>query len=122
MSNSFRVVIFVLLFTLAGCASAPKLDTTQFSQTEAKMLAAAEQKAEHYAPVELRIAQERLQLARSLFDARKHLPAARALELAGLQADLARLKSETAQMRERVDLSERENQQLQRELLPQGSE
>jgi non-homologous end joining protein Ku len=93
------------VLALAGCAS----ETTQLDAVSAAELAvdrATEAKAAQHAPLELRLAQEKLERARSSMNENEHEDARRQAEQARVDARLAETKarSESAsQQREEID-------------------
>lgn len=107
-----------LLLALSACAGAPKTPVADLSEVRAALTAARAADAEHFAPVELKLAEEALALAeRGLAVKRPSIDIGRVVQLALVQAELARVKSEGTRLREAVQSKERENAALERELL-----
>lgn len=111
-------LVAVQLLSLAGCASTPPPDPLAFERAETALQQARAADAGHFAPVELRMAEEALGLAQAGSEGRRReVNVGRALELAEVHAELARVKSEGSKLREQVAAAERENAALERELL-----
>jgi septal ring factor EnvC (AmiA/AmiB activator) len=89
---------------------------TQFSRVETAIEDARVANASVLAPVELRIAEESLAVARGL-QSKRGEGAQHALELAAVNAELARVKSTTADLRQQVSRAERELNALKTQLL-----
>jgi hypothetical protein len=80
---------------LAGCASVPT-PTEAISNAELAIRKAEEIDASHHAPLEMRIARERLDGATSALAAESNLEARRLAEQAIVEAQLAEVKTRTA--------------------------
>lgn len=122
MPRGFR--LFAICALLGGvwltpmAAWAAKVVPGSFERAEAAVAAAREAEATTYAPVELRMAEETLALAAAGLDrSRRDINIPRAIELAQVQAELARAKSLGAQLREDVATRTAEIDALERELL-----
>lgn len=109
VSHTRWIVVTIIcggaVLALAGCAS----ETTQLDAVSAAELAvdrATEAKAAQHAPLELRLAQEKLERARSSMSENEHEEARRQAEQARVDARLAETKarSESAsQQKEEID-------------------
>lgn len=103
----------------AQAARTPPLD---YAPVERAIAAAQAVDARHYAPVDLRFAEENLAAARQAESERKSALAQQYLERAAINAELARVKANTARLRERVAAAEAENQKLRRRLREEPEE
>lgn len=101
-------IILLLAVCLSACASAP-IPLEALGDAEIAVATAVSADAEHYAPVELRFAREALLKAQSFKAARAYRDAAEWAQRALVNAELARLKTEAALLRERVRSQESEN-------------
>ena len=122
MPRGFQLfAICALLGTVAltpGNARAAKVIPGSYERAAATVAAARAAQAATYAPVELRMAEETLALATAGLDkSRRDINIPRAIELAQVQAELARAKSLGAQLREDVATRTAEIDALERELL-----
>jgi hypothetical protein len=113
-----RLLLAILLLSCAFAAQSSKVTPGSFEKAQAAVAAARAEQAEHYAPVELRMAEESLALATAGIErTRRDVNVPRAIELALVQGELARARSVGAQLREEVAARERELDALERELL-----
>lgn len=102
--DSKRIILLSVVW-LSACASAP-IPREALGDAEIAVATAISADAEHYAPVELRFAREALLKAQSFKSARD---AAEWAQRALVNAELARVKTEAALLRERVQSQESEN-------------
>lgn len=113
----------VLLLTLAGCASTPKIPVNEFDAADTAIKQAEEARVADYASAELRSAREKIASARALSEKavqdkdKKAMTMARQMaEASRSDAELATAKAQQAQA-EKVDTEmQRNNDTLQQEL------
>ncbi len=91
---------------ISGCSSGG-LTTAIISQAELAVLEAGVRKAPHYAPLELRLAQENLDRAKRAMDLGNYEPARRLAEQALVDAQLAKAKAN-------AEIASRNAEELQR--------
>ncbi len=92
LSGSILSIAFVIV--LSGCASKnPPLD--KISSAESAINRASDNKAQIYAPLELKIAKEKLEKAKTLLKDKKYEDAKMIAEEAKVDAELAEEKSRT---------------------------
>ena len=84
------------LVGVSGCAGNGKALTEQIVSTEKSIVAAREGNASTSAPLELKLADEKLRAAKAAADQREYDRARNLLEEAQVDADLARAKSGSA--------------------------
>lgn len=106
-----RMTGIVLLILLVGCASPrPQPPTTSLSEAEQAIEAARAADAAEFATLEMQMAEEKLQQARSILQADQEGQLARSRRLAeqaALDARLASLRAEVARLQEmRRDLAQ----------------
>ncbi|MDD2318573.1 MAG: DUF4398 domain-containing protein [Geobacteraceae bacterium] len=84
------------LMGVSGCAGNGKALTEQIANTEKSIAAARDGNASTSAPLELKLADEKLRAAKAAADKKEYDQARTLLEEAQVDADLARAKSESA--------------------------
>jgi hypothetical protein len=84
------------LVSVSGCAGNGKALTEQIANTEKSIVAARDGNASISAPLELKLADEKLQAAKAAADKNEYEKARNLLEEAQVDADLARAKSGSA--------------------------
>lgn len=102
MKGTFTACLTVLL--LLGCTSEnKKLSAIQIGTTSAAVKQAEEAGARNFAPIELRLAEQKLEKARLALKNKKYDRALRLSEQSEVDADLAEAKSRTAKAEKAVD-------------------
>ena len=84
------------LVGISGCAGKGKVLTEQIANTEKSIVAARDGNASINAPLELKLADEKLQAAKAAADKNEYDQARNLLEEAQVDADLAKAKSGSA--------------------------
>ncbi len=95
----YQLACALMLCGLAGaggCAGNGKALSEQIANTEKSIVAARENNASTSAPLELKLAEEKLRAAKAAADKGAYDQARTMLEEAGVDADLAKAKSESA--------------------------
>lgn len=113
-------LIWAVLASLVGCASAPP-PTAEIGAAEAAIAEARRGSATDYAPVELDFAEQKLQAAQAALEQRDNPRARDAAAQAQADAELALAKSRAAQARAEVQLKSAANAELRGELLGEES-
>lgn len=99
-----------------GCAATPSPPTDHLTGAEQALQRAEERGAQQHAPLELRLAQEKLQAARAAYDREQYEASQRHAQEARVSAELAETRAEQARA-ERVAQTMRESvQTLRREI------
>lgn len=93
---------FFMVVLLAGCASVPP-PTESLTRASTAVNDAAQAKADDYAPLELRNAQQKLEQAQALAAQEDYDRAARLADEAAVDAELAAAKSRSAQVERAVE-------------------
>lgn len=117
-SRRWGCLLASLLCIGSAAAQSGKVTPGSFERAQAAVTAARDERADQYAPVELRMAEETLAVAAAGLDrTRRDVNIPRAIELAQVLGELARARSTGAQLREEVARREREVDALELELL-----
>jgi hypothetical protein len=118
MTLSPRNTLIALIFCVSqitGCAQT-KPPLAELDDAGRRVEAARGVGAATYAPMELRMAAERLSQARGAMKAEEYEQAAQLAEEAQAASDLAQVKTRLGKAREKVDARKRENAQLRNDL------
>jgi PBP1b-binding outer membrane lipoprotein LpoB len=110
---------FILAVLLGGCATAPP-PLTELADAKAAMAAAREADAETHAPVELRVAQDKLTRAEAAQNEKNYKLAGALARHAIVDAEFAVAKSRQAQARAAARMQDETNRKLRRDLLGEG--
>ncbi len=103
-STSTRTIILSLgLLALAACAPSMQPPTSQMALAESAVDQATASGAYEYAPLELKMAQDKVDQAKTAVQAKEYVKAERLLEQAEIDAQLAEAKSSTKKSRKAVD-------------------
>lgn len=95
--------IFLLsLYLLSGACSSGKPPVAKVTAVETAIIQARENIAATYAPLELKLAQDKLSQAKALMKQKEYLPAGRLLDEALVDAKLAEAKSRSQQKKIRA--------------------
>lgn len=112
---------FVVCLALLAAACGPTRPPPDVLGTAERFLAdAREADAATFAPLELRFAEERLNLARSAMQERDYEIAAKLADESSANSELARIKANTGKLREEIEALKRENADTRR-LLGDGA-
>ncbi len=121
-SHLFQIACMLILCGFVGaggCAGKPP--TEQVANTEKAIGEAGSANATVYAPLELKLADDKLQAAKAAVDKKEYDQALRLLEEAQADADLANAKSASAkarqtakEMRDSIDALRQETQRTQK--------
>ncbi len=102
---------------LSGC-SAGRPPTAELAQATLAVQEADKSEAPHYAPAELRLARQELDLAQHAMRAKEYTTARRLAERALVNAQLAAAKAETEQTRQAAAALQRSIESLRQEAEP----
>ena len=94
------MLAFCGLVGISGCAGNGKVPSEQIANTEKTIGAARDSNATVHAPLELKLADEKLQAAKAAVDKKEYDQARRLLEEAQVNADLANAKSGSTKARQ----------------------
>jgi hypothetical protein len=112
--------LLFLALLLSACATARPPAREAFLEAERMIAEARRAGAEAEAPIDLGLAEERMEAARRALAAGEARASEEALAEALLAAELARARTKAALARAAVQAKQRENQLLRRELLGEG--
>ncbi len=103
-STNLKTIILSLgLLTLMGCASSIQPPTGKMAVAESAVDKASAAGAYEYAPLELKMAQDKVDQAKTEIQAKNYVKADRLLEQAELDAQLAEAKTSTTKSQKVVD-------------------
>jgi len=94
------MLAFCGLVGISGCAGNEKVPPEQIANTEKTIGEARDSNATVHAPLELKLADEKLQAAKAAVDKKEYDQARRLLEEAQVNADLANAKSGSTKARQ----------------------
>lgn len=97
------IVLFVALIAAGGCASKEIRSNTNISDAEMAIKMAKENNASTTAPLDITIAEGKLQEARKAFDQEDYVTSQRLADQALVTATLAQAKSKTQRTKSMVD-------------------
>lgn len=112
--------LILLALLLSSCATARLPEREAFLEAERAIADARAAGAEEQAPIDLRAAEERLEMARRALATGERRASEEALAEAMLAAELAKARTRAALARAALQSKQRENQLLRRELLGEG--
>ena len=95
--------VITIIVALSGCATAMPPSDNSFSSAEQAISLAAQTGAEEHAPVEMRIAREKLGEARHGMEVRDFKAATFLIEQAEINAELALARTHAALQRQKVN-------------------
>jgi len=115
----FRGVIFPALGLLAVTACAPTMQppTSEMALASSAVERASGAGAYEYAPLELKLARDKIDQSKAALQARDYTGAQRLLEQAALDANLAESKSATAKSQQAVDELQKSIEALREEII-----
>lgn len=120
-SSALQIGVFVLLAALmAGCATVPP-PTSQMSQASSALDRARAAGAADYAPLELGFAVKKMDLAQAAMASEDYALAAELAEESEANSNLARVKSELASLREKIDQQGDDNARARSQLDDPGT-
>ncbi len=111
--------VYFIVLLLAGCAShgfTKESVGKQISNAELMIRQARQNKAEDYAPLDLKLAEERLEEAKAALKDNELEKAGRNVEMAMEQARLADAKAETARAKKEVQQEKKDVETLRDEI------
>lgn len=112
-----RVMLMALAAAVAGCATPDTGPVTrQIASVETMIQQARQSRAEEYAPLELKRAQEKLDAAKTALDEEEVDRATRLAEEAMVEARLAEAKADADRARKRVESEEKDVKMLRDEI------
>ncbi|MGE0085914.1 MAG: DUF4398 domain-containing protein [Desulfococcaceae bacterium] len=113
------LVFFFSAVLIAGCASqklSPESVSTQISNAELMISQAKQNRAEEYAPLELRLAEEKLQEARKALKDEETDMAGRKAEMAMEHARLAEAKAQAGKAKKQAQKEQKDVDILRNEI------
>jgi hypothetical protein len=113
--SSFALGCALLLFLAAGCSHGPK-PTANIASADLAIQRAREANAINYAPLELRLAEDKLRQARAESDDKKYTEARRLADQALADAQTAEAKARSESTRQIAGQMQQSVTTLQREL------
>lgn len=102
LSQKLCMLSLGVLVVASGCAGAGKAPVGQLANTEKLINDAKYENATEYAPLELKLADEKLKAAKAAIQAENYVVASRLLDEAQADADLAVAKSASAKTLQNV--------------------
>ena len=115
LRRNILVAFIFCVSQITGCAQT-KPPLAELDEAGRRVDTARNAGAPTYAPLELRMAQERLSQARAAMKAEEYEQAAQLADEAQVAGELAQVKTKLGKAREKVDTRTRENAQLRSDL------
>ena len=102
-ANKKTIILSLGLLALTGCAPSMQPPTSQMALAQSAVDKATAAGAYEYAPLELKMAQDKVEQAKTAMNAKDYVKAERLLEQAEIDAQLAEAKSSTTKSQKAVD-------------------
>lgn len=96
-------ILIIGLLVLTGCVTTQQPPSSQMALSQAAVEKASSAGAYEYAPLELKTARDKIELAKTATQSKDYETAERLLEQATVDAELAEAKSKTAKSQKVVD-------------------